>query len=111
MRRYLLARDGPACRRCGDPIEHETPSLGHIIAIAEGGTDSPGNLGLEHLRCNQSAGAHRDRAILIRASRAAEAVSLLGGTRRTEPTAARNGARNGKPTGTIIRIALDRGRS
>jgi hypothetical protein len=56
MRRHLIARDGLACARCGDPIEREVPSIGHRIALANGGTDYESNLGLEHLDCNRRAG-------------------------------------------------------
>jgi hypothetical protein len=63
MRRYLEARDGRTCGRCGDPIDRtETASLGHVTARAHGGSDSSANLRLEHLVCNQRAGADRDRA-------------------------------------------------
>jgi 5-methylcytosine-specific restriction endonuclease McrA len=56
MRRHLIARDGLTCARCGDPIEREVPSIGHRIAVANGGGDSESNLGLEHLTCNRRAG-------------------------------------------------------
>ena len=62
VRAYLLARDGRTCGRCTDEISvHETPSIGHIKARVHGGTDAPSNLRLEHITCNQRAGAS-DRA-------------------------------------------------
>ena len=56
MRRHLIERDGLTCARCGDPIERETPSLGHRIALANGGSDYASNLALEHIDCNRRAG-------------------------------------------------------
>ena len=91
MRAYLVARDGRACGRCGDPIELETPSLGHIVALAHGGTDDAVNLRLEHVRCNREAGADGDRARIVRPSEAgfSPGTRLPGSTRRVS-----NGARS-----------------
>jgi len=58
MRAYLEARDGRVCGRCSDPIpSSETASIGHVLALALGGTDALANLRLEHLVCNMRAGA------------------------------------------------------
>ena len=74
MRAYLLARDGRGCARCGDPIDaRETPSIGHVLALAHGGTDEPRNLRLEHLACNVDAGADGDRARVVEAGFSIEA--------------------------------------
>jgi hypothetical protein len=51
VRRYLVARDGLTCQRCGQPIR-DRPSIGHRVALAYGGSDHADNLGLEHLDCN-----------------------------------------------------------
>lgn len=70
-RRQALDRDGlvsPAelgdragwvCRICGEAIDQsvrwpdrEMASVDHIIPVAAGGTNDPGNLQLVHLRCN-----------------------------------------------------------
>jgi len=68
MRAYLEARDGRGCGRCGDPIDpSETASLGHVTARAHGGSDDAANLRLEHLSCNQQAGAELDRARIVNA--------------------------------------------
>lgn len=65
--RLLRARDGDACRRCGEAIDFDLsgllplgPTLGHVVPAAAGGSDELRNLGLEHRRCNLAAGARRD---------------------------------------------------
>lgn len=127
MRRYLEARDGRGCGRCGDPIDRrETASIGHIVARARGGSDGPGNLRLEHLSCNQRAGADdgdgRDRA-LVRDAMLAYLVELdegaggplaLAGPGLSEgahlsgrAAAAWNGARNRAGNRTIVLMRED----
>jgi 5-methylcytosine-specific restriction endonuclease McrA len=105
MRRYLEARDGRRCVRCGDEIDRrETASIGHVIARALGGSDAPANLRLEHLRCNQSAGVDRDRARTIELG---DLVAVFSRARisPTEPKFSPNGARNGaiKRTSVLTR--------
>jgi hypothetical protein len=39
------------------------PTLGHIVPMAEGGTDDLDNLRLEHRKCNLAAGKRIVRAI------------------------------------------------
>jgi hypothetical protein len=116
MRRYLEARDGRVCVRCGDAIDRgETPSIGHVIARALGGSDAPSNLRLEHLDCNRRAGVSRDRARLVTLADVNVAMLHIGSPEsarirvdgelgpvfqqarapRAEPKSARNGARNG----------------
>ena len=59
----------------------ETPSIGHIKARVHGGTDAPSNLRLEHITCNQRAGAS-DRAgfsLGFRSSRQTRAARLASG--------------------------------
>jgi 5-methylcytosine-specific restriction endonuclease McrA len=105
MRAYLEARDGRACGRCGDPIDRgETASIGHVVAVILGGSDAPDNLRLEHLRCNQSAGADRDRARVVEPADL-EAVFHQARTCRADLRPARNGARNGpiKRTAVLFR--------
>jgi 5-methylcytosine-specific restriction endonuclease McrA len=92
VRRYLIARDGRACARCGDPIERETPSIGHIIAVSLGGSDTPENLRLEHLACNQRAGAEGARAVFQHDE-----------SPPADPSAARNGARKRRMNRTTVR--------
>ncbi|HEV8282335.1 MAG TPA: hypothetical protein VGQ02_10770 [Candidatus Limnocylindrales bacterium] len=62
-----MERDGPYCGRCQRYVDTELPgtdprgpSIGHRYPVALGGTDHMTNLRLEHLRCNQSAGARID---------------------------------------------------
>jgi hypothetical protein len=116
MRAYLEARDGRGCGRCGDPIEPgETPSIGHVIALAHGGSDVAANLRLEHLACNRDAGADGDRARIVEPVRIGDNVHsidawravfqrtprLLGTTRRPW-----NGARSEANNRTIVRFRL-----
>ena len=65
--RWVIARDGSTCRRCGEGIDiglsgnvPDGPTLGHIVPAAQGGTDAYWNLGLEHRRCNLAAGDRLD---------------------------------------------------
>jgi 5-methylcytosine-specific restriction endonuclease McrA len=67
VRRMVVERDGPMCRRCGGWVDvtmsglmPDGPTLGHIIPRSKGGTDHPTNLGLEHRRCNLAASDRRD---------------------------------------------------
>lgn len=55
----LAARDGWVCGRCGEPVDRAlrwphpmSASTGHIVRVADGGAYEPGNLRVEHLRCN-----------------------------------------------------------
>jgi 5-methylcytosine-specific restriction endonuclease McrA len=68
-RRQVVARDGAVCRRCGKPIDLTLSgrhpmglTLGHIVAVAEGGSDELANLAPEHHRCNLGAGDVAPRA-------------------------------------------------
>ena len=119
MRAYLVLRDGRGCGRCGDPIDaREVPSLGHIVAVADGGTDHASNLRLEHLVCNQSAGRARDRARIVNASsmqnRGPDSADSVQGAifqradlPPADPAAARNGASNPERYRTIVRYPLE----
>lgn len=56
----LAARDGAVCQLCAQPVDMTlrkpdpaSPSVDHIVARADGGTDDPANLQLAHLTCNQ----------------------------------------------------------
>jgi hypothetical protein len=107
MRRYLEARDGRGCARCGDPIDRrETASIGHVIARALGGSDAAHNLRLEHLACNQAAGVDRTRARIVELADVTP-VFLRGRIAPAEPSAARNGARIRAGKRTFVRIAED----
>lgn len=55
----LAARDGIGCRICGQAVDMGlrgfdpmAPSVDHIVARADGGSDDPSNLQLAHLTCN-----------------------------------------------------------
>ena len=105
MRRYLEARDGRGCARCGDAIDRrETASIGHVIARSLGGSDAPDNLRLEHLSCNQSAGADRSRARIVELVDVAKPVFLGSRISPAEPSAAWNGARFPAGKRTSVRI-------
>ena len=73
-RALLLARDGPGCHatRCIHPDGRRADpfpaawSVGHIRPVAHGGSDALPNLRLEHLACNQAAGANYPAPTLIR---------------------------------------------
>jgi 5-methylcytosine-specific restriction endonuclease McrA len=67
VRAYLADRDGRRCGRCGESIDMALSGMhpmgatvGHVIPVARGGTDHPGNLRLEHRRCNLAAGDRLD---------------------------------------------------
>ena len=90
-RRYLIARDGLRCWRCELLISGEVPSIGHRIAVANGGTDHASNLALEHLRCNQSAGAGE---------------FFSAATVSRQASVARNGAENGTVRRVRVRIGV-----
>jgi 5-methylcytosine-specific restriction endonuclease McrA len=88
-RAFLLIRDGRECGRCHEPIAlTETPSIGHVLARANGGADSLDNLRLEHLRCNVNAGA--EGRFFNRAGTSAAGVPLP------------NGAQNGRLFRTTV---------
>lgn len=62
-RALVVARDGAVCRRCGKPIDLTLSgrdrmglSLGHVVAVSDGGSDELDNLAPEHLGCNLGAG-------------------------------------------------------
>lgn len=48
-RRQVLARDGSACRECGAT---DSPTIDHIVPLAQGGTSDLGNLQVLCRRCN-----------------------------------------------------------
>jgi 5-methylcytosine-specific restriction endonuclease McrA len=100
MRAFLLERDGNACHRCGDPIDPpEVPSIGHDIAVADGGPDEPWNLWLEHLRCNQRAGTKRA------GNPRSRPILYSGEISTMEPTVASNGARSRRLRPSVVRYA------
>lgn len=111
MRAYLEARDGRGCGRCGDPIEPgETASIGHIVALAHGGTDDPRNLRLEHLVCNVDAKADGDRARIVAPPiRVVDVARAVFQSTRSSPGMTRrpwSGARSGTNKRTIVRFRL-----
>ena len=54
-RAWAAANLPQPCGRCGETIEPgEAFHVGHIIARSAGGTSTPGNLRIEHPRCNLS---------------------------------------------------------
>jgi len=64
----IAERDGYVCWLCDLPVDmalvspHDgSPSTDHVIQIADGGTDTRGNVRLAHRLCN-SVRAGRDRA-------------------------------------------------
>lgn len=65
----LVVRDSGTCFYCGRPVTREDATVEHLIPVAHGGTDNPGNLVLVHAACNALAGdasvltkiRHRDR--------------------------------------------------
>lgn len=57
----LGLRDGWRCGICGKKVNHDlrhpdllAPSVDHIVPLARGGTNDPGNLQIAHFRCNFS---------------------------------------------------------
>lgn len=57
--RALALRDGARCGICGTDVDMDlpwpnalSPSVDHVVARSDGGTDDPTNLQLAHLRCN-----------------------------------------------------------
>lgn len=68
------AGGGLTCRRCGDPIDHTLSGLhplgltvGHVLAVRDGGTDAWDNLAPEHRSCNLAGRqAPRHRALIAR---------------------------------------------
>ena len=65
--RYLYLTHGYRCARCGRAIDARLPgvhpeggTIGHVTALANGGTNEIGNLRPEHNRCNRAAGADDD---------------------------------------------------
>lgn len=65
-RARIIARAGGGpihCGRCGGRVDPSPPyarpeglSVGHIVAVVDGGSDRDSNLRAEHLRCNVAAG-------------------------------------------------------
>ena len=78
--RLLIERNGSrmiACGRCGRPVDTGLssrnpmgPTVGHIVAVAAGGTDALSNLRIEHWRCN--ARANQPEAMRARIARPIE---------------------------------------
>jgi 5-methylcytosine-specific restriction endonuclease McrA len=52
VRQAVIARDGLTCGLCGDPVELADVHIDHIIPVARGGDDWPGNLQVTHSACN-----------------------------------------------------------
>jgi 5-methylcytosine-specific restriction endonuclease McrA len=59
----IVDRDGAVCRRCGKAIDLRLSGLhpdgltiGHVIAVDDGGSDADDNLAPEHRRCNGAIG-------------------------------------------------------
>lgn len=48
----LVQRDGPGCGICNQFVAIDESSVDHIIRIADGGSDTPDNIRLAHMRCN-----------------------------------------------------------
>lgn len=57
VRDLVFARDNGRCCVCGLPVPREKMTIEHKIALANGGTNEPENLGPAHGRCNSSKGA------------------------------------------------------
>lgn len=64
-RRAIFKRDGWTCRLCGKPLDRSkqcphplAPSIDHIIALANGGDDTPENVQAAHFICNSYKGAN-----------------------------------------------------
>lgn len=59
----IAARDNYICYLCGDPVDMSLvwpddgfPSVDHVVALANGGDDTPSNVRITHLSCNISKG-------------------------------------------------------
>lgn len=62
-RRAILAARPVSCWRCGKPFTAEDPcTAGHVVPLAEGGTDELVNLRPEHESCNKRAGRAQQEA-------------------------------------------------
>jgi 5-methylcytosine-specific restriction endonuclease McrA len=49
------------CAICGEPFTpQDPPTRGHIIALANGGSNDPSNFQAEHRSCNLRKGANAD---------------------------------------------------
>ncbi|WP_353526874.1 HNH endonuclease [Amycolatopsis kentuckyensis] len=91
----IAERDKFTCQLCGMPVDMglkypdtRSPSIDHIVAIANGGDDTPGNVQLAHFGCNSSKGV---RPWLTRTP---SALVAPDSTRpATTPCASRDGAR------------------
>jgi 5-methylcytosine-specific restriction endonuclease McrA len=58
LRAQALADHGRTCHICGHPITPtEAWHMDHVQPLAQGGTDSRGNLKPAHTRCNLTKGA------------------------------------------------------
>jgi 5-methylcytosine-specific restriction endonuclease McrA len=60
LRDQILARDRYTCPQCGGPARH----VDHVVSVARGGTDHPGNLDALCASCNLRKGAGLDPAPL-----------------------------------------------
>jgi HNH endonuclease len=63
VRAMYARRDRMTCYLCNEPVndppkvvEHYNPSLDHVVARNNGGSDYPSNIRLAHCRCNKSKG-------------------------------------------------------
>lgn len=94
LARVLAERDGPTCRLCGVVVDVSRfgwdrwgPVTDHVIPVARGGANVPGNCQLAHNRCNAS---KRDRLALPAAEAAVLAREAREGNARPpearEPT-------------------------
>lgn len=59
VRREVFARDAYMCKLCGEPLDMSkqaphplSPSIDHVIPLANGGTHEPGNVQAAHFLCN-----------------------------------------------------------
>lgn len=62
----VFERDDWVCQLCSSPVDRalawpdpESPSLDHVVALANGGAHSFDNVQLAHLRCNIQKGARK----------------------------------------------------
>lgn len=72
---FIVGRDGGRCWLCGKP---GATSADHVIALADGGDNSPGNLRAAHPRCNYAKNGKRSAAIRSRSGRARRGREHIG---------------------------------
>ena len=53
LRRAVIQRDHGTCQLCGEPVRPGTEHIDHIVARANAGTTTLGNLQLTHSWCNK----------------------------------------------------------